>query len=119
YGTALKESLLGILVGGGVLFLVGFLYEKIRGQEGLGGGDVKLAALLGAFLGWQKVLFLLPMGALAGFLVALVLILFYKKGLKFQLPFGPFLSLAALIQLYYGEAIIQWYVSSLSLFRIQ
>ncbi|MBI1909962.1 MAG: prepilin peptidase [Deltaproteobacteria bacterium] len=113
YLGALKESLLGLSIGGGFLFLVGYFYEKLRGQEGLGGGDVKLAAVLGAFLGWQNILFILPVGALLGFVAALILILFYRKGMKYQIPYGPFLSFAGLLQLYYGRELIDWYLHSL------
>lgn len=110
---SLLQSGLGILLGGGFLFLVGFLYEKIRGVEGLGGGDVKLAALLGAFLGWQNTLFILPVAAMGGLLVGLVLIVFFRKGMQYQLPYGPFLALAGLLQLFYGETMIRWYLGLL------
>ncbi|MDO8462009.1 MAG: prepilin peptidase [Deltaproteobacteria bacterium] len=110
YLLSLRESLLGVAIGGGFLFFVAFLYEKLRRQEGLGGGDIKLAAFLGAFLGWQNILFVLPIASLAGFVVALVLVIFYRKGMKYPIPYGPFLSLAGLLQLYYGNELIRWYL---------
>ena len=106
----LINSLWGILVGGGFLFSVAFLYEKIKEGEGLGGGDVKLAAMFGAFFGWQGILFILLTSSILGSLFGVLLIVSRKGDLQVALPFGPFLALAALVYLYFGPPIIGWYL---------
>ncbi|MBI4124728.1 MAG: prepilin peptidase [Deltaproteobacteria bacterium] len=105
----LLDSVIGILAGGGFLFLVAFAYEKIRKKEGLGGGDVKLAAMLGAFFGWQPVLMILLVASVFGSLVGL-LVVFIKKNWQYALPFGPFLSISAYFQLFLGDKLLRWYL---------
>lgn len=105
------DSALGVLVGGGFLFLVAFLYEKIKKREGLGGGDVKLMAMLGAFFGWQEIIFILLLSSLLGSLLGGAMIILFRKGLHFEIPFGPFIAAAALINLLVGDAILQRYIS--------
>ncbi|OGQ04471.1 MAG: hypothetical protein A2W61_03625 [Deltaproteobacteria bacterium RIFCSPLOWO2_01_44_7] len=107
---ALLESLVGMLVGGGFLFLVAFLYEKIKKKEGLGGGDVKLAAMLGAFFGWQQILMILLVSSVLGSLIGLIVVAF-KKDWQYALPFGPFLAVAATLQLFFGFPMLSWYLS--------
>lgn len=106
---ALIESLIGIFAGGGFLFLVAFAYEKIKKREGLGGGDVKLAAMFGAFFGWQEVLMILLVASVLGSVIGLVVVLL-KKNWEYALPFGPFLAVAGYFQLYWGENILSWYL---------
>lgn len=106
---ALVESLLGIVVGGGFLFVVAWGYEKIKKREGLGGGDVKLASMLGAFFGWQEVLMILLMASILGSVVGLLVILL-KRNWEYLLPFGPFLAVAAYFQLFWGPRILVWYM---------
>ncbi len=112
--TSLKkaalDSFLGILAGGGSLFLVSWFYEKIRHQEGIGGGDVKLAAMIGAFLGWKGILLVLLLSSFLGSLVGIVVMILFRKDLKLALPFGPFLAAGALIQLFCGAELIHWYL---------
>ena len=103
-------SLIGIATGGGALFLVSWLYEKLRGQEGIGMGDVKLAAMFGAFFGWKGVFVILMLSSLLGSLVGIFLMVVLKKGLKYAVPFGPFLAGGALIYLFYGNALLSWYL---------
>jgi leader peptidase (prepilin peptidase)/N-methyltransferase len=96
------DSLFGIILGGGMLFLIGFLYEVIRKREGMGMGDVKLLAMIGAFLGWRSVIFVALISSIIGTIVG-ISIIFYKKGdLRYAIPFGPFLSLAAALYLFTG-----------------
>ena len=104
------NSVLGILMGGGFLFLVAVLYEYLKGIEGMGMGDVKLLAMIGAFLGWSSVLLGLFFASLIGSLVGLVLMLLTGEGLKLKIPFGPFLCLGALFHLFLGRAVIQFYL---------
>jgi leader peptidase (prepilin peptidase)/N-methyltransferase len=103
--------MLGVLVGGGFLCIVGLGYEWLKKQEGLGGGDVKLAAMLGAFFGWKAVIFILLVSSVLGSIVGILLIVVLKKGLKYAMPFGPFLVVAAYIYLFFGEKILNWYLS--------
>ena len=96
------DSVFGLVIGGGVLFLIAFLYVLVRKTEGMGMGDVKLLAMIGAFLGWQGVVFVMLASSILGTVTGLSII-FYKKGnLKYALPFGPFLSLAAVIYVFTG-----------------
>jgi len=106
----LIDIILGILVGGGFLCVVGIGYELLKKQEGLGGGDVKLACMLGAFFGWKAIIFILLVSSVLGSLVGLFLIVILKKGLKYAMPFGPFLVVAAYIYLFFGEKILNWYL---------
>jgi leader peptidase (prepilin peptidase)/N-methyltransferase len=104
------DSLIGILVGGGSLLLVAFAYEYLTKKEGMGGGDIKLLAMIGAFLGWQAVFPVIFFASLIGTLVGVPFMLMKGEGGKLALPFGPFLSLAAVIQLFFGQDILSWYL---------
>ncbi|MEW6184454.1 MAG: A24 family peptidase [Thermodesulfobacteriota bacterium] len=104
------SSLIGLVLGGGVLWLLAFGYALLTGKEGMGGGDIKLLAMIGAFLGWPGVLVTLLSGSFLGTLVGLGLMLFWKKGRTYAVPFGPFLSAGALIHLFWGPALIRWYL---------
>ncbi|BCR04677.1 type 4 prepilin-like proteins leader peptide-processing enzyme [Desulfuromonas versatilis] len=106
-----SDSLLGILIGGGSLFLVAFVYELLTKKEGMGGGDIKLLAMLGAFLGWKAVLPIIFISSLLGSLVGVPVMLLKKADSKLAIPFGPFLAAGALIFLFWGRAIIHWYLS--------
>lgn len=105
------NSLLGILLGGGSLLLVALLYEKITGNEGMGGGDIKLLAMMGAFLGWRSVPFIIFAGSLVGSVVGISIMLIRKKDSKLAIPFGPYLALGALLYIFYGRQIITWYLT--------
>jgi len=96
------DSLFGIILGGGALFLIGFLYEVIRKREGMGMGDVKLLAMIGAFLGWKGVIFVAFVSSLIGTVVGLSIILYQRGDLRYAIPYGPFLSLAAALYCYTG-----------------
>jgi len=109
--AALMKSLWGILAGGGVLFAISWTYEKIRGREGIGGGDVKLAAMLGAFFGWKGVFFILLLGSLLGSVTGLLLIAARRQGPQAAVPFGPFLAAGALLHLFTGNELVRWYLS--------
>lgn len=105
-----KDGLLGALLGGGILFLIGFIYELLTKREGMGIGDVKLLAMIGSFLGMRGAIFSLIAGAFFGTVVGIVLILKKGKDLKYAIPFGPFLSLGSLLFVFYGDNIIWWIV---------
>jgi leader peptidase (prepilin peptidase)/N-methyltransferase len=104
------SSLIGIGVGGGVLLLVAEVYLRVRKDEGLGMGDVKMLAMIGAFLGWKLTLLTLVAGSLLGSVVGVGLIMSGKGSMKYALPFGTFLAVAALLSAAWGEAVVQWYV---------
>jgi len=104
------NSLIGILLGGGSLFLVATLYQWLFKREGMGGGDVKLLAMIGAFLGWKAVLLTILLSSLIGSITGILIMIVKGKDFKYAIPFGPFLSLAAVISLFYGENIIRWYL---------
>jgi len=96
------ESLLGILIGGGCLFAIAFLYEIITKREGMGGGDIKLLAMLGAFLGWKSLFFVLFVSSLVGAVVGVSVMIIKGQDMKYAVPFGPFLSIAAVLYLFVG-----------------
>jgi leader peptidase (prepilin peptidase) / N-methyltransferase len=104
------DSLLGVLVGGGVLWLIGEAYYRYSGQEGMGGGDVKMLAMIGAFLGWKLVLVTLVLSSVAGSLIGVVVIALKRGGMKYALPYGTFLALGALAASLVGERLVSWYL---------
>jgi leader peptidase (prepilin peptidase)/N-methyltransferase len=106
----LLNSLIGILLGGGSLFLVATIYQWLFKREGMGGGDVKLLAMIGAFLGWKAVILTILLGSLLGSISGIIIMVSKGKDFKYAIPFGPFLSLGAVIALFYGENIIRWYL---------
>ncbi len=108
--NSVTGSVLGSLMGGGVLYATAYLYKSITKQEGMGMGDVKLMAMLGAFLGWQASLFIIITSAFAGSIAGIALMLFAGKNRKYAIPYGPFISLGAFIYLFYGQYIIQIYL---------
>jgi leader peptidase (prepilin peptidase)/N-methyltransferase len=105
-----SNSLVGVLLGGGSLFLVATLYQWLFKREGMGGGDVKLLAMIGAFLGWKAVILTILLGSLIGSIIGIIIMVLKGKDFKYAIPFGPFLSLGAVISLFYGENIIRWYL---------
>lgn len=105
----LRDALIGILAGGGVLWLIGEAYYRYSGEEGMGGGDVKMLAMIGAFLGWQLVIVTLVFSSIAGAVIGLTVIAIRRGGMKYALPYGTFLSVAALVASLYGEQIVRWY----------
>lgn len=109
-----QSSLIGILAGGGVLYAVAFLYAMLRKIDGMGGGDIKLLAMLGAWLGWQSLPFIILVSSLTGSIVGLIAMRSQKKGGQTRIPFGPFLSLAALVYTFFSEKILYFYYLYLS-----
>jgi leader peptidase (prepilin peptidase)/N-methyltransferase len=105
-----KDSLLGILAGGGSLLLIAVTYNLLTKKEGMGGGDIKLLAMIGAALGWKGVLFTIFIGSAIGTLMGIILMLRTRRGLKLAIPFGPFLSMGAIIYIFFGSSIINWYL---------
>ena len=104
------DSLLGIVVGGGVLLTIAWIYEKVAKREGMGGGDIKLLAMLGSFLGWKAVLPVIFIASLVGSLIGIPLMLLQKRDTKLAIPFGPFLAFAATVYLFWGRDLVYWYL---------
>ncbi|ATW23992.1 prepilin peptidase [Candidatus Formimonas warabiya] len=102
-----SDSLLGLIVGGGILFTLALV-----SRGGMGGGDIKLGGLIGFFLGWRFILLSLFLAALLASIIGLALMLVKKKSRKDPIPFGPFLSLGAIISVLWGNDLILWYVNS-------
>ncbi len=110
------NSLFGILLGGGTLLLVAYAYQRLTGKDGMGGGDIKLLAMMGAFLGWQAVPFIIFASSLVGSIVGVSIMMLQKKDVKLAIPFGPYLAFAAILYIFYGKPLIRWYLE-LSGFR--
>ncbi len=100
---------MGALLGGGLLYATAAGYYLLRKEEGLGMGDVKMLAMIGAFLGWQAVLLTLVLASFSGALIGLSLIVAQRGSMKYALPFGTFLALGALVAMLAGQPIIDWY----------
>ena len=103
------DSFIGILAGGGILFAIAEIYWRITGKEGMGGGDVKLLAMIGALIGWQGVLFTIFVSSLVGTIIGIIVMLIQGKNLKLAIPFGPFLSIGAVVYVFFGNEFINWY----------
>jgi leader peptidase (prepilin peptidase)/N-methyltransferase len=110
---SIKDSLIGVLLGGGSLYAVASVYHIITKREGMGGGDVKLLAMIGAFIGWKGVLFTILCSSFIGTVVGVTLMLVSSADSKYAVPFGPFLSLGAIIYILWGELLIAWYLGFL------
>jgi leader peptidase (prepilin peptidase)/N-methyltransferase len=104
-----RDSLIGLIVGGGSLWLMGEAYFRIRGEEGMGFGDVKMLAMIGAFLGWKLMLLTLLMGSFIGSAIGVAMIVSKRGDMKYALPFGTFLAVGALVASVLGERIVRWY----------
>ena len=104
------EYLIGAVLVSGLFLLIGLI--KYRGQETMGGGDVKLMAALGLLLGWKSILLVMGLGCVLGAVIHLVMMAVFKKGR--QLAFGPYLSAGAVITMICGNRIIAWYIGVLT-----
>ncbi len=100
-----KASIIGFLAGGGFFYLIAVL-----SKGGMGGGDIKLMAMVGALMGWKSVFLTTFLGSLAGSVIGVFLIIFRGKGRKAKIPFGPFLALGTLVTLFFGQEIMKWYL---------
>lgn len=112
--TTWQDSLIGLLIGGGVFYAISLIYYLIRKQEGLGGGDIKLLAMLGAFLGYQSLFFIIFTSSITGSIAGLIAMRSQKKGGATRIPFGPFLAVSGLAYLFFYQQInqlFQWYLN--------
>jgi len=109
--TTIGSSLIGAGLGAGIVLAIRELYFRLREEEGMGLGDVKLMAMIGAFLGWERALLTLVIGSFLGSVVGIIIIAKEKGDLRFPLPFGSFLGIASIFSLFYGEELISLYRS--------
>ena len=105
----IKDALIGAVLGGGVLYAIAAGYYLWRREEGMGMGDVKMLAMLGAFLGWRAVLVTLVIASFSGALVGMGMMAVQRGGMKYALPFGTFLALGALVAMLAGDPLVAWY----------
>ncbi len=105
-----RAALIGAIAGGGSLWLIAASYQWLRGREGLGFGDVKMLAMIGAFLGWKLMLLTLVFASFTGSFVALTLMAARRADWQSKLPLGTFLALGALLASVFGDAVVAWYL---------
>jgi leader peptidase (prepilin peptidase)/N-methyltransferase len=112
-GIGILSSIIGLLVGGGSLYVMAIIGDLIFKKDSMGGGDIKMTAMLGAFLGWQQMLFIFICSSLIGLVVSLIIMTFSKRLRQTRIiPFGPFLALAAAVSMIYGRQIIDFYINN-------
>jgi len=105
----LVNGLIGLLVGGGILWVLAWASPYLFGKEGMGGGDIKLLGMIGAFLGWKPALMTIMVGSFLGSVVGISLIAARIIKREDYIPFGPFLVCGALVALFFGQALLDWY----------
>ncbi len=103
------DAAIGAAAGGGSLLAVSMIYKVLTGKDGMGLGDVKLLAMIGAWMGWRELPFIILISSLAGILIGGSALLMAKKGLRVRIPFGPFLSLGALVLFFFGNDVRSLY----------
>ena len=101
----IKGSVIGTLLGGGIFFIT-----AVASRGGMGGGDIKLIAMLGAFLGWINVVITIILSSFIGSVVGILMMIFLGKGRKYPIPFGPFLAIGGIISLFFHDEIVAWYL---------
>ncbi|MBI5854032.1 MAG: prepilin peptidase [Nitrospirae bacterium] len=109
----LVNAVIGVAVGGGLLWLLAWLSPYLFGKEGMGGGDIKLMGMVGAFLGWKPALLTIMLGAIAGSVLGITLIAIKLLRRDQYIPFGPFLALGAVVALFFADDLLAWYQSFL------
>jgi len=108
---SLVDALLGAALGSGLLWLVSEAYFKLRGREGMGLGDVKMMLMAGAFLGAKRTLLTIMAGSILGSVIGIAVILARRKDADYELPFGTFLGASALLVVFFGTPVVNWYQS--------
>ena len=111
WAVSLIGAALGALIGGGSLWLMGFLWEKLRGVEAMGLGDVKMMLMVGAFLGWRLAVLTIFVGVFSGSLAGIAMMVRRGRNLQMMLPFGIFLGAGAIASVLVGHQIVEWYGS--------
>ena len=111
--AGLLRSLIGMLIGGGFFYVMGMIAEMILKKEAIGGGDIKLLAMIGALLGWSGVVWTIFVSSLVGSAVGIYMKM--KSGEE-RIPYGPFIALGALFYLFFGQRVILWYAHSIGVY---
>jgi len=111
----LQASLIGAVLGYGVFWLVAKLFFMLTGREGMGAGDFKLLAMLGAFMGWQALPFIILASSIVGTVVGIIFLLLSRRGMHAEIPFGPYLAMAGMIWFVWGNSILEWYIQFVGL----
>ena len=110
WSASLIGAAIGALVGGGSLWLMGFLWEKLRGVEAMGLGDVKMMLMVGAYLGWRLAALTIFAGVFSGSLIGIAIMMKRgKRNMQMMLPFGIFLGIGAIASLFFGHFVVEWY----------
>lgn len=108
--TSLAGAAIGALIGGGSLWLMGWTWEKLRGVEAMGLGDVKMMFMVGAYLGWRLTILTIFIGVLTGSIIGIALMARQRdRSMQMLLPFGIFLGLGTIFALLYGVHLVEWY----------
>jgi leader peptidase (prepilin peptidase)/N-methyltransferase len=115
YLTGFLNSLIGLILGGGPLLAIGWIWEKLRHVEAMGGGDIKLMGMVGSFLGWKGALLTIMLGAISGSVVGVLMIVLKKHKMEKLIPFGPFLAIGAVASAFFGPDIVSWYLGLIHL----
>lgn len=110
---AFADAVLGAAIGSGLLWFVAEVYFRLRGREGMGLGDVKMMLMMGAFLGIKRTLLTIFMGSLLGSILGMIFMLARRKQSDYELPFGTFLGMAAVLVVFFGTPLVNWYQSLL------
>lgn len=110
--SAMSESLIGALAGAIPLFLIAYFYIRVRGKEGLGMGDVKLAAMIGACFGWKEMYFILLLASVSGAFYGVALMIVKKNRRDTPLPLGSFLALSSIVFLFWGDKMLEFYLGT-------
>ncbi|NTV55988.1 MAG: prepilin peptidase [Deltaproteobacteria bacterium] len=108
-GISPLDALIGAAGGAAFLLLVGMAFEKVTGREGMGGGDVKLLAMIGAWMGWKALPFIVLISSFTGAVIGGLSLVVSRQGMRSRIPFGPFLALGALLFLFFGDEIALWF----------
>ncbi len=103
-----QSSVIGLLVGGGIFYLIALVYYLITKRQGMGGGDIKLLAMIGALQGWQALPFVIFCSSLLGSVIGIGAMVVQKKGGQTRIPYGPFLAVASLLYLFFDQQILHY-----------
>jgi leader peptidase (prepilin peptidase)/N-methyltransferase len=108
--AGILDGIAGVVLAGGLFYLIAWLSPKVFGREGMGGGDIKLVAMMGAFLGWKLVLVAIYFGVMTGGVCAILLLVARQRQLGQYLAFGPFLALGGIAAAFWGRPVLAWYL---------
>jgi len=111
----IQDAIIGALAGYAIFWLVAWLFLKITGREGMGQGDFKLLAMLGAFMGWQALPFIILLSSLTGAIIGSIALILSKKGMRAEIPYGPYLAAAGVIWFFWSAPILDWYQAYLGI----